>query len=280
MTTLIIGASGQVARALKAELGTNAVCYGHAHVDCAQPDAVRAFLNAQPVPEAIINASAYTAVDKAESEEDIAYRINAESPAIMAEYCKKHNIPFVHYSTDYVFPGTGTAPWKETDATAPLNAYGRTKRAGEEKIEAIGGHYLIFRTSWVYDKDGANFLNTMLRLGREREALSIVNDQHGAPTYAPHLAHATLAILEKPPVPGIYHLCGHGETTWYDFARAIFARAEGLKVTDVKGIPSSAYPTPAKRPHNSRMSMEKVEKTYGIRMPEWETGLDEAMVKK
>jgi dTDP-4-dehydrorhamnose reductase len=259
-------------------------------------------------PSAIINAAAYTAVDKAEEEEVRAHNINARAPEILARYCREQDIPFVHYSTDYVFDGSGKEPWKETDATNPLSAYGRTKREGEKRIEAVGGKYLIFRTSWVYDETGKNFVNTMLRLGTERDELRVVNDQWGAPTYARHLAQATLAALENAQKAsrfpsGIYHLCGGGETNWQAFAREIFAlrhceersdaaipkevwiaspsaRDDGMQSPKIHGIPSSEYPTPAKRPMNSRLDCSKAKQVLGVTLPAWEAGLKECLERR
>ncbi len=276
----------------------------------AQPANLRAKLE-DYAPAAILNASAYTAVDKAESEPALAYAVNAESVGILAEYCKARDIPLLHYSTDYVFNGSGNALWKEEDATAPLNIYGQSKREGEQRILASGCKHLILRTSWVYDAEGANFLNTMLRLGRERETLSIVADQHGAPTFAPHLAEASLrALFHLTPslrVPakqssyplagawiasasprndawGIYHLCHGGETTWHGFAEAIFAAArahgEVLKVREVMPIPSEAYPTPAQRPKNSRLDCAKAKTTFGLSLPAWQEGLKACMATR
>jgi dTDP-4-dehydrorhamnose reductase len=184
-----------------------------------------------------------------------------------------------------VFDGSGTKPWQETDATAPLNAYGRSKREGEERIEAVGGKYLIFRTSWVYDETGKNFLNTMLRLGAERDELKVVNDQFGAPTYARHLAVATLQALENANnsaafPSGIYHLCGGGQTSWAGFAEQIFHLSHLDKEVKVYGIPASSYPTPAKRPYNSRLDCSKAQQILGVALPDWREGLRECLSRK
>ena len=193
---LILGANGQMGKALTALLGNNAIPLTRTEADLSEPQQLHAQLERHR-PSAVINAAAYTAVDKAESERELAFAVNAQSPGVVAEYCKARSIPFMHYSTDYVFNGTGNTPWKETDATAPLSAYGQSKCAGEERVEAVGGQYFIFRTSWVYDAFGKNFLNTMLRLGAEKEELRVVADQWGAPTYAPHLAQATVGVLQR-----------------------------------------------------------------------------------
>ncbi len=276
---LVCGENGQVGRALQALLGEKAVVLGSRVADFSNPDAVRKVLdNIATPPNAIINAAAYTQVDKAEEEEEVAFCVNAETPGLLAEYAAKHTIPFVHYSTDYVFPGMGSMPLKETDDTAPQNAYGRTKLAGEENIQAVGGKFLIFRTSWVYDETGKNFLTTMLRLGKERETLRVVADQLGAPTYAPALAEATLAALDYAEnqlhfPSGVYHLAGQGVASWHGFAEAIFAEARqrGIKlaVENVEPIPSSAYPTPAKRPENSQLDCSLAQTVLHASLPDW-----------
>lgn len=282
---LVLGAGGQVGRALKELLNSRAIILGREEADLSQPERLESIL-ASHAPSAIINAAAYTQVDKAEEEKELAFTVNAEAPSIIARYCLEREIPFIHYSTDYVFNGEGDEPWQEEDQTAPLNTYGASKLAGEEAIAAVGGNYLIFRTSWVYDGQGKNFLNTMLRLGATKEELSIVADQFGAPTYAPHLADATLKALNhaqaKPVFPsGIYHLCHGGVTSWHGFATQIFERASrlGMKLTvkKVNAIPSSAYPTPAKRPHNSRLDCAKAKDILDIRLPAWEVGLNACM---
>lgn len=284
----VFGANGQVGRALVKLLGARAVPFTRADADFSEPESLRAVLDACH-PDAVMNAAAYTAVDKAEEEREAAYAANAESPAVLAQWCAEHGVPLVHYSTDYVFDGTGEKPWRENDPTAPLNVYGASKRAGEEAIAASGADYLLFRTSWVYDAQGVNFLNTMLRLGAERESLSVVADQTGAPTYAPHLAAASLEALEKAVgmeafPSGIYHLAHAGETNWHDFAEAIFAGARDhgaeLCIKTVEPIPSSAYPTPAERPRNSRLNCSKIHTVFGISLPKWQQGLIEALKEK
>jgi dTDP-4-dehydrorhamnose reductase len=285
---LIFGANGQVGSALAKLLGNKAVALSRAEADFSHPELLEAIIAAYN-PAAVINACAYTQVDKAEEEEALAYTVNASAPELLARACASRNIPFIHYSTDYVFPGNGERAWIETDITSPLNAYGRTKRAGEEKIEACGGKYLIFRTSWVYDESGKNFLNTMLRLGSERETLTIVGDQRGAPTYAPALAKATLQALRNaqnlPEFPsGIYHLCGAGVTSWHEFAEAIFQQARKkkvpLKIQEVKAIATAAYPTPAKRPLNSQLNCSKARQILTVELPAWQESLQECMEQK
>ncbi len=284
--TIIYGKTGQLASALAHELQDKAVIFASTEYDFSNIENIKHALENIDAG-AIINATAYTDVNKAETEEDAAYKANALIPEALALYAREKNIPFIHYSTDYVFSGESDEPHKESELPAPLNAYGRTKLAGEKKVAAIGGKYLIFRTSWVYDHKGKNFLNTMLKFAKERESLSVVSDQFGAPTYAAHLAKATINILnnlEENNFPsGIYHLCNSGFTSWHGFAEEIFkiARKNGieLKVNEVKPISASEFPTPAKRPANSMMDCSLVSKTFGITMPDWKDGVRECMGK-
>lgn len=230
-------------------------------------------------PDVIVNAAAWTAVDKAETEQQMARRINAEAPAVLAREAAALGAWLVHYSTDYVFDGSGNTPWAETDAMAPLNVYGQTKREGEQAIVASGCKHLIFRTSWVYAARGANFAKTMLRLAREREALDVIDDQTGAPTGADLLADVTAHAIRAatPALSGIYHLAPQGEVTWWGYASFVIEQArsmgEVLKVATVSPIPSSAYPTPAKRPHNSRLATQKLQSAFGLRLPPWQDGV-------
>jgi dTDP-4-dehydrorhamnose reductase len=281
---LVLGAHGQVGRALM-NMIPDAIGLSRDDCDLTRIDRLPETLEKYKAG-AIINAAAYTAVDRAEDEEPIAHLINAEAPTVMAAFCKGKGIPFIHYSTDYVFDGSGGTPWHETDEAAPLNAYGRTKLAGEQGIIRTGGNHLIFRTSWVYDAEGKNFLNTMLRLGNEKEQLSVVDDQFGAPSYAPHLAEATLDALRKSVQStrfpsGIYHMCNGGVTSWMNFAKQIFAlgyrKQLPLVVKAVNGIPTEQYPTPAKRPANSRLDCSKLRNVLGIELPHWEDGLRHCM---
>jgi len=278
---LILGANGQLGTALQAlfERDMQIIALDRTACDLSDPNSIRAAVRAAR-PDAILNAAAYTDVDRAESEPDLAMRINGEAPGILAEEAKSRGALLVHYSTDYVFDGTKPAPWIEDDPVRPMNTYGATKLAGERNIQSIGGRFLIFRTSWVFSPHGRNFLLTMLRLGQEREELKIVNDQKGAPTSALALAKATRGILTTDPphnfreVSGVYHMTCAGETTWCGFAQAIFARAQAQKPwASVKGIPSSEYPTPAARPANSVLSNQKLRATFHVELPDWESAL-------
>ncbi|MDH0646292.1 dTDP-4-dehydrorhamnose reductase [Pseudomonas sp. GD03858] len=234
-------------------------------------------------PDVIVNAAAYTAVDKAESEPDKALRVNAEAVAVMAEWAAKAKSLLVHYSTDYVYPGHGIAPWREIDTVDPLNVYGKTKLAGEEAIRESGCAHLILRTSWVYAARGNNFAKTMLRLAQERETLSVIDDQFGAPTSAELLADvaalAIVAVRRQPELSGLYHVAAAGETTWCRYARYVLDQAAAaglpLKATaaTVKAVGTDEYPTAAQRPGNSRLNTEKLQKAFALRMPEWQAGV-------
>jgi dTDP-4-dehydrorhamnose reductase len=240
-------------------------------------------------PEVIVNAAAHTAVDKAESEPDLARTINALAPGMLAQEAKLVNACLIHYSTDYVFDGSGDAPWRENDSTAPLNAYGATKLEGEQLIQQSGCHHLIFRTSWVYGARGGNFAKTMLKLAQERDSLKVINDQIGAPTGADLLAdvtaHAIQKALHNREVSGLYHLVAAGETSWHGYATFVldFAQRAGveLKVTPYKiePVPTSAFQTPAKRPRNSRMNTEKLRSTFGLCLPNWQTGVSRMLAE-
>lgn len=282
---LVLGAGGQLGRALRASFSGagSMTAVGRDTVDLANADQLRACI-ARVSPQVILNAAAYTAVDRAESEPQLAYAINADAPRVLAEEARSRNALLVHYSTDYVFDGAKRGPWTEDDAPNPLSVYGASKLAGERAIESIASQYLIFRTSWVYAAEGKNFLLTMLRLGRERAQLSIVDDQVGAPTTATELATATRTILDEilvsgdaHPWAGVYHMTCGGATTWFGFAQAIFARAASLldlKVPELKPIPSEAFPTPARRPGNSVLCNEKLHARFGVRLAPWQDALD------
>ncbi len=240
-------------------------------------------------PDVIVNAAAYTAVDKAESEPAQALRVNAEAPAVLAAEAFKLNALLVHYSTDYVFAGNGDTPWREGDPVGPLNVYGATKLKGEQAIQASGCAHLIFRTSWVYAARGNNFAKTMLRLAQERDNLNVIDDQFGAPTGADLLAdvtaHAIRATCLNPELGGVYHLAAAGETTWHRYARFVLERAqmagEQLKVAPatVGAITTAAYPTPAKRPGNSRLNTQKLQDAFSLCLPEWQDGVARMLIE-
>jgi dTDP-4-dehydrorhamnose reductase len=234
-----------------------------------------------------VNAAAYTAVDQAEQESELAHRINGEAVGVLAEEARRVGALLIHYSTDYVFDGSGSAPWREADATGPLSAYGRSKRAGEAAIAAAGGDWLVLRTSWVFAARGKNFLRTILRLAAEREQLRIVADQVGAPTWARSIADATAQVLAGAAREraqgcfrsGLLHLSASGETSWHGFASAIVAAARSLRpehplaVKTIEPIPSEAYPLPAPRPKNSRLDNALLRSRYGLALPDWRIGM-------
>lgn len=284
---LIVGSTGQLGKELQRSFGGfgEIVCCHREQFNLADESQTRAMVR-QCAPQIILNAAAYTAVDKAESEPDLAMAINGQAPGFLAEEARRLDALLVHYSTDYVFDGTKSGPWVETDVPHPQNVYGATKLAGEQAVAGVGGKFLIFRTSWVYGPRGGNFLLTMLRLARQRDEISVVDDQHGAPTTSIELADATFEVVRKiesgecghtADWSGLYHMTCGGATTWCGFARAIFARAGELlggKAPTVRAIPSQAYPTPAKRPSNSVLSNEKLRSQFGVRLAPWETALD------
>lgn len=232
-------------------------------------------------PDVVVNAAAYTAVDKAESEPALARRINSEAPEVIARCLAKHGGWLVHYSTDYVFDGSGERPWSEEDSTGPLNIYGQTKLEGEQAIQASGCKHLIFRTSWVYATRGGNFAKTMLRLAAEREELKVIDDQVGAPTGAELIAdisaHALRSASRQPALAGLYHLASTGEVNWHGYASYVIdqaaRRGERVKVRDILPIPTSAYPTPAKRPMNSRLDGRKLCAAFSLTLPHWQLGV-------
>lgn len=277
MKLLVIGQTGQVARELARALppGAEARFLGRDQVDLSQPGQAAAAVAATAC-DAVINAAAWTAVDRAEAEEAAAHVVNAEAPAAMAEAAARKGVPFLHISTDYVFDGTGTRPFRPDDPTGPLGAYGRSKLAGEAGVRAAGGPHLILRTSWVVSAHGANFVKTMLRLGRERPVLRVVADQIGGPTPAAAIARALLAaaraMLGGTP-GGTHHFAGAPDTSWADFARAIFATA-GLP-TQVEDIATADYPTPARRPANSRLDCSAFTAAFGVPRPDWREGLED-----
>lgn len=287
----VLGSSGQIGSRwveLLKSRGISVLAPTRAQLELSDLGAIRAYLLAHtPKPlQAIVNAAAYTQVDLAEKETEAARVLNAELPGLLAELARENGVPLVHYSTDYVFPGTGDRAWMETDETGPLNFYGATKLEGEKAIQKSGARALILRTSWVYDSQGKNFLRTMARLGRQAslkpdQKIRVVNDQIGAPSYAKHIAQASFEVLEKfmsqesSPPTEIFHLVNTGHCSWHEFAVAIFSTL-GMKV-DVEAIPSSQYPTPAKRPLNSRLNCAKLKSKLGIELPSWKKGLEECI---
>lgn len=287
---LIVGNGGQLGRELErifAGIGP-IVAVDRESVDLADAGQSRALVR-HAEPDVILNAAAYTAVDRAESEPELAHAINAQAPRILAEEAFHRKALLVHYSTDYVFDGSKPEPWIETDTPSPLNVYGASKLAGEQAVQKTGGRFLIFRTSWVYGPHGNNFLLTMLRLGRERDRLSIVDDQVGAPTTSIELARATHAIVtgilagrfgSPASCCGLYHMTCGGSVSWFGFAQAIFARAVelmGAKSPQLTPIPTSGYPTAAARPRNSVLSNGKLHARFAVQLPPWQSALEEVL---
>lgn len=274
---LIFGKSGQVATEL-ARLAPGAHFLSRNDADLTDPAACAAIVRGGDW-SGVVNAAAYTAVDKAEDDEETARAVNALAPGAIAQAAAETGIPFLHISTDYVFEGSGTRPWAEDDPTGPLGAYGRTKLEGEQAIAAAGGQFAILRTAWVFSAHGANFVKTMLRLGAERDELRVVADQHGGPTPAADIARACLTMIGAMQADGakggIYHFSGRPDVTWADFATEIMARA-GLSCR-VTGIPSAEYPTPARRPANSRLDCARIARDFGIPRPHWQAGLDKVL---
>ena len=273
---LVFGKTGQVATELQRLSGVMAL--GRDDVDLSDPAACAAAI-LEHVPEAVINAAAYTAVDRAEDEEHLATVINGGAPTVMAKACAELGIPLVHISTDYVFNGLGNIPYRPDDVTEPQNAYGRSKFAGEVAIRESGAVYAILRTSWVVSAHGANFVKTMLRLSETRDALNVVSDQIGGPTPARDIATACLNIAEQliqePSKSGTYHFSGTPDVSWAEFATEIFAQVGRTVI--VSAIPTAQYPTPAKRPLNSRMDCNSTEQVFGIKRPKWQDGLKEIL---
>ncbi|GFO75787.1 dTDP-4-dehydrorhamnose reductase [Bathymodiolus platifrons methanotrophic gill symbiont] len=288
MKILLLGKNGQVGWELQrslAPLGEVIALDSTSQDYCANftdlsglADTVR-----QIKPNIIVNAAAYTAVDKAESEKELAQTINADAVAVLAQETKLLNAWLVHYSTDYVFAGDGTVAWQETDVTGPLSVYGATKFAGEQAIQALGCNHLIFRTSWVYGARGNNFAKTMLRLAKERDSLTVINDQIGAPTGADLLAdvtaHAIRTAQLSPELSGLYHLVAAGETSWHGYASFVIDYAQKMGqnlntvVEAISPVPTSAFPTPAKRPNNSRLNTSKLQTNFALTLPKWQSGV-------
>ncbi|MDN4497277.1 dTDP-4-dehydrorhamnose reductase [Pseudomonas mosselii] len=281
MRILVCGRHGQVALALQDALSGlgDVQRVGRDGLDLAHPEQLRATLR-QIAPELIINAAAYTAVDQAESETRQAYTINAEAPRVLAEEAARLGAPLIHYSTDYVFDGSKSAPYDEDDTPSPLSVYGRSKLAGELAITAVAGEHLILRTSWVYSHHGRNFLLTMQRLLQQRAQLNVVDDQVGAPTWATTIAASTRALIERwqsgqAGAWGTYHLTAQGETSWFGFAQAIGEqlKARGLPCAELLPISSRDYPTPAKRPLNSRLDCSRLAREWQVSQPHWHDAL-------
>ncbi len=287
---LIVGNAGQLGRELErifAGVGP-IIAVDRESVDLADADQTRALVR-RAAPDLILNAAAYTAVDRAEVEHDLALAINAQAPRVLAEEALQRNALLVHYSTDYIFNGSKSGPWTETDKPYPLNIYGASKLAGEQAVESIGCKFLTFRTSWVYGPHGNNFLLTMLRLARERDRLSIVDDQIGAPTTSIELANATHAIVTRilaghfgaaQDYSGLYHMTCSGSVSWFGFAQAIFARASellGVKAPQLTPIATRDYPTPAARPLNSVLSNAKLNQRFGVELSSWQSALEETL---
>lgn len=275
MHILVFGKTGQVATELQAMAtqGLTITALGRDMADLEDPEACATHIAATDA-DAIINAAAYTAVDAAEDDEALATRINGKTPGVMAAVAAKRGLPFLHVSTDYVFDGQGDQPFKPSDPTAPLGAYGRSKLAGEKAVQMVGGTYAILRTSWVFSAHGANFVKTMLRLSETRDALNVVNDQIGGPTPADDIARALLTMagaMSQGHAGGIYHFTGQPATSWMAFAREIFLQAN--RRVEVKGIPTKEYPAPAQRPLNSRLECTTLEADFGITPPDWKAGL-------
>ncbi|PHM58607.1 dTDP-4-dehydrorhamnose reductase [Xenorhabdus sp. KK7.4] len=292
MHILLFGKNGQVGWELQralAPLGTVTA------LDFTSKDYCGDFTNPEGIaktvqllkPDVIVNAAAHTAVDKAESERELAELLNFHSVEFIAKEAQKLGAWLIHYSTDYVFDGSGETPWSESDIPSPLNVYGETKLAGEIAIQTHCKKHLIFRTSWVYAARGANFTKTMLKLGKERETLSIINDQFGAPTGAELLAdctaHAIRVTQNKPELAGLYHLIASGETTWFKYAQYVFEQAQqagsSLAIKEIKPVPTSAFPTPAQRPHNSRLNTNKFQKSFDLILPDWKVGIDRMLIE-
>ena len=284
MKILVLGRNGQVGFELQRALLPlgDVSAPPREDLDLATAQAVDRYLEERQ-PDLVVNAAAYTAVDLAETHPDEARRLNAELPRQLAQYAVSHGVRLVHYSSDYVYPGTGGMPWTENDAAQPLNVYGQTKLEGDEAIVDSGADALIFRTSWVYSARGSNFMKTMLRLAQSKPELSIVSDQVGAPTPARLIAEVTALAVHGRLNAGIYHLAPTGETSWQGFAQEIFRLTQQAGKELMMGpekalpIPTRDYPTPAQRPLNSRLSVSKLEKALGIRMPNWQTGLAQTL---
>lgn len=287
MKTLLLGATGQVGRAIGKCLPADmdVIAPGRDELDLLEIHCLAEFLENQQ-PDLIINAAAYTAVDRAETEADLAFALNADVPATLANYSSKRHARLVHFSTEYVFNGQGQAPWRETDKPDPINAYGKSKLAGEQAIQAADTKAIIFRTSWVFSADGSNFVKTILRLANQPNAIRIVDDQFGAPTSAALIAEFSLrAALNASFSGGLYHLCSAGQTSWYDFGCEIVSLARQMHpnrawaLGGVIPITSEQFPTPARRPKNSRLCCDKLDAALTMRRPSWGDDLEAAVTQ-
>ncbi|WJF89589.1 dTDP-4-dehydrorhamnose reductase [Paraburkholderia bonniea] len=292
-TILLTGVGGQVGFELMRSLQGlgNVVALDRSRLDLSDPDQIRRVVR-ELQPSLIVNPAAYTAVDQAESDTAAAFQVNAHAPGVLAEEAKRLGAALIHYSTDYVFDGSGTVPYTENDAVAPQNVYGKSKLAGEQAIQAVGGAHLIFRTSWVYGLRGKNFLKTMLRLGAERDELCVVMDQLGAPTWSRTVAVLSAHVLAQAvgrgaawdewwhEHHGIYHLNASGSTSWHGFAEAIFEMSGMTNRPRVKAIASASYPTPAVRPANSRLSNARLTSQFGVQAPDWRDALRLCMAER
>ncbi|QIL81873.1 dTDP-4-dehydrorhamnose reductase [Diaphorobacter sp. HDW4A] len=294
MNILLLGKGGQVGWELQRSLSVlgqlTALDFDSTEHcgDFSNPEGVAATVRALR-PDVIVNAAAHTAVDKAESEPDFARKLNATTPGLIAAEAAKLGAWLVHYSTDYVFDGSGDEAWAESDATGPLSVYGGTKLEGEELIRASGAKHIILRTSWVYAARGGNFAKTMLRLAQERDRLTVINDQFGAPTGADLLAdvtaHAIRHLQSRPEDAGLYHCVAGGVTSWFDYARFVIEQAQKIKpdlkikATEIAPVATSAFPTPAKRPNNSRLNTAKLQDTFGLTLPHWQHGVQRMLTE-
>jgi dTDP-4-dehydrorhamnose reductase len=295
MKILLLGKGGQVGWELQRSLAPLGEVIaldfdspGPLRADFSDPESLAATVRAV-APQIIVNAAAHTAVDKAEGEPDFARKLNATSPAVLAREAATLGAWLLHYSTDYVFDGSGSAPWVEGSPTGPLSVYGITKLEGEDAIRASGCRHIILRTSWVYAARGGNFAKTMLKLAKERHRLTVIDDQIGAPTGADLLAdlsaHCLRSALQRPEVAGTFHAVAAGETSWHGYARHVieFARAAGQPIKVAPGaiepVPTSAFPTPARRPGNSRMNTQKLQQTFGLALPTWQAGVERMLTE-
>lgn len=286
MTSILqIGANGQVASELRRQLAASGVAHqvlARPELDMAEPASVERAIDAAEPFDILINCAAYTAVDRAEEEEELARAVNALSVEAAARACKRRGAAMIHISTDYVFDGEKDGAYTEDDPVAPIGAYGRTKLEGEQRLADVLERFAIVRTAWVYSHHGNNFVKTMLRVGRERDALRVVDDQHGCPTQAGDIARMLVAVagqMDKPGAGGIYHYCGAGETSWCGFAREIFEQTAGwaFAAPHVEAIETKDYPTPARRPKNSVLSTSKIERQFAIEPRDWRDALAETL---